>query len=120
MFEMKGDEVCINIFELIHDHFPQERLMELAESIGCADTVINAVADQLLGGWTENGFCGFTGTDNTPIDKGRRKIAEGANEAARTEIRRLESKLEFSEKTKDEYMNKYFELYHMGYQPELP
>jgi hypothetical protein len=123
MFKMKGDEACINIFDLIHEYLPEERHQELAESLSCSDVVIDAVVDQILGGWTENGFCGASTSEvepKTPLDIARRKIAKGANEASKNEIERLERSLAFMEKTKNEYMNKYFELYHMGYQPELP
>lgn len=125
MFKLDGDEAKINIYDLLHDGLPDERKQELAESLTCADYVIKAVADQILEGWTENGFhggeiCSVDSGSLSPLQKARLRVADGAGEQARKEIERLQSQLKNEVRLKNEYMDKYLELYLAGYVPSLP
>jgi hypothetical protein len=118
MFKLDGDKACIDIFTLLHDYVPEDRKQELAESLSCADAVINNVVDQLLDGSTEHGFSGSEYCPGnvpeslSPLQKARRRIAEQSGEVAAKEIARLQRLVNSQTKRADEYAEKYFELYH--------
>ena len=77
----------------IFDNLPRDSVLELIESLSCSELVIKHVADQLLEGWTENGYHGSKCTGLTPsteINIARDKIAKGADDIAKDRIAELE------------------------------
>ena len=80
--------------EDIFDNLPKNSVLELIERLSCSEIVIKHVADQLLEGWTENGYCGSMNinslTPSTEISIARDKIAKGADILARNRILELE------------------------------
>lgn len=113
IFAMDDDgKLSINIFDLIHQ-LPESRHIELAESISCSNVIITHVMDQVLKGCTENGFSGVWSTSyNEPLQKYRMQIAKQSTDVAKSQIEDLERRLEAMEKSRDEYSDKYFKLYH--------
>lgn len=125
MFTIKNDNFCINIYDLIHDCLPEDKHLEMAESLSCSDVVIKHVVDQIINGWTENMSHGAESSSieekyHTPLQKARRRIANESSEVAKVEIERLQWLLESVQEQKNEYMNKYFDMYHNQYNPSLP
>ena len=77
----------------IFDALSHDATLELIESLSCSEIVIKHVADQLLEGWTENGYHGSICSGLTPstqINGARDKIAKGANDIATKRIAELE------------------------------
>lgn len=77
----------------IFDNLPKSAVLELIESLSCSEVVIKHVADQLLEGWTENGYHGDISSGLTPsteICTARDKIAKGAGDIANKRILELE------------------------------
>ena len=104
----------------------QEEKLRLIETLSCEDAIIKHVTDQLLEGWTENSYHGYTGTDaaepTTPLDKGRRRIALGAGAVAKEEIARLVRQLSRATQWQRAYCDWGFELekqvYDLGGKPK--
>ena len=81
----------------IFDNLPKDSVFELIESLSCSEVVIKHVADQLLEGWTENGYHGSICSGLTPstqINAAKDKIAKGANDIATKRIAELERMVE--------------------------
>ena len=77
----------------IFDNLSHDSTLELIESLSCSEVVIKHVADQLLEGWTENGYHGSVSSGLTPstqICAARDKIAKGAGDVASKRILELE------------------------------
>jgi predicted helicase len=97
----KEGKLEIDFHELLSNISKDDKL-KLLESFACDDVVIQHVTDQLLGGWTENGYCGGSlctaATDTTNVnvpalDRAWREIAKNSGDIAKREIERLESAL---------------------------
>jgi len=112
-FSMSDEGVLsIDVFYLIHE-LPDNRHIELVESLSCSNAVITHVMDQVLDGCTENGFSGSWSTNYTePLQEYRMRIAKQSNDVAKKQIEELERRLKDMEELKDEYCEKYFKLYH--------
>lgn len=85
--------------------------IELIESLACDDAIIKHVTDQILGGWTENMFCGASecGQSDTPyfaLDKARREIAKRSSEVAKETIENLEKTIARQKQELAEYHEK--------------
>ena len=77
----------------IFDNLPEDSVLGLIESLSCSEVVIKHVADQLLEGWTESGYCGSTCINlkpSTEINIARDKISKGAGDIAKNRILELE------------------------------
>ena len=84
----------------IFDNLPSDKVIELIESLSCSEVVIKHVADQLLQGWTENGYHGSISSGLTPsteICAARDKIAKGAGDVASKRILELEQLVKAAE-----------------------
>lgn len=102
--EIKEGKVTIDAYELI-DNFSGEEKLKLIECLACQNEIIKHVADQIISGWTENGWHGSKGYSETPfteLDKARRFVAENSGELAKKEIQKLENLV----KVKEEFLNK--------------
>lgn len=101
--------------ELIELISPED-LVEFTQSLSCWDEVIKHVAEQIIHGQTEGGYSGSEtltqSKPSTPLQSARRDIAINSSDIAKREIEGLQKSLAVMEKLKDEYMNKYFDLYH--------
>ena len=116
------DNILINIFDLLKTMEGTNKI-ELIDALACEDEVIKYVADQIIYGSTELGSHGseyFGGDTLSPLQEAKRAISISANDIANREIRGLEFSLKMAKMHQNEYMNKYFELYHAGYRPDLP
>jgi hypothetical protein len=70
---------------------------QVIETLSCDDAIIAAVASQIVDGWTEAGYHGYTSYSpkpSTALDLAKRYCAEGSSEVAKEQIRRLESMAE--------------------------
>lgn len=72
---------------------------EALESLACHPEVLKHVTAQLLDRWTENGWHGATtgaapAECFTPLDKARRRLAEGANDFRGTYCKELVKELD--------------------------
>lgn len=97
----------------IFDNLPKDAVLELIESLSCSEIVIKHVADQLLEGWTENGYHGSKCSGLTPsteINIARDKIAKGAGDIAAKRIAELERLVESAEELAKEGWDAYHEL----------
>lgn len=104
--------LSIDAFHLLHE-LPEDRHVELAESLACSNVVISHVMDQVLHGCTENGFSGSWSTSyDEPLQKYRMQIAKQATEVAKSQIEELERRLEMEKEEKKKYSDLYFDLYH--------
>ena len=112
-FKMDDDgNLSVDMFHLLHK-LPENRHVELVESLSCSNAVITHVMDQVLEGCTENGFSGSWSTSySEPLQEYRMQIAKQSNDVARKQIEELQRRLEASEEQKNEYIDKYFKLYH--------
>ena len=94
-------KITIDAYELI-DAFTGEEKLKLIECLACQDEVVKHVADQIIDGWTENGWHagrGYSETPFTELDKARRFVAEHSGELASKEIKRLESLVKMKEES---------------------
>ena len=110
--KLEGDDLKINIVDLLGS-LSGEQEQQLIEQLSCSDTIIKHVTDQLIEGLTDGGHSGFIdcgGEATTPLSIAIRKVAKSSSELATKEIETLERSLSFSEKSKNEYMNKYLDL----------
>ena len=88
----KDGKLVIDVQD-IFDNLPKHSVLELIESLSCSELVIKHVADQLLVGWTENGYHGSMCNNlnpSTEIMIARDKISKGASDTATKRIKELE------------------------------
>ncbi len=82
---IENGKVVLDYCELFDEADGQE-LKLLVQSLACQDSIVQHVADQLLEGWTEDGYhggrCGDATESHTPLNKARRRIALGAGKIA--------------------------------------
>ncbi len=110
------DGLCIDISELLDSIAPEDK-SELFKHIACDSQVIKDVTDQILDGWTEDGWHGrrLIEASEDPkewegIDRARRDIAKRSGELAEKEIERLETALASEKKRNQELENKLYAL----------
>lgn len=109
---LTDDNLTINIIDLLGS-LSHEQEQQLIESLSCSDTVIKHVADQISQGSTENGHSGWescSGAATTPLSIAIRDCAKSSSELAKKEIENLERNLASTEKQKQSYMDKFYEL----------
>ncbi|AUR83201.1 coil containing protein [Vibrio phage 1.032.O._10N.261.54.F5] len=88
--------ITVNYFDMI-ERMPDSEKVELAEQLSCEDAVIKHVVDQLLGGWTENGYRGSLSSSDLPsteLEICRERLGKIGNRLLRNEVKRLRNKLE--------------------------
>ena len=113
IFKMDDEgKLTIDAFHLLHE-LPENRHIELAESLSCSNMIITHVMDQVLQGCTENGFSGpWTTSYNEPLQKYRMQIAKQSTEVAKSQIEELQRRLEMEKEQTKKYSDMYFKLYH--------
>lgn len=93
--KLKGNDLCIDAQEMMETILREHP--ELVESVSCDDRVIDFVAQQIMGKWTENGYHGSTGEAHSiqygGLDKAWRDVARASGDVAKREIERLEAAL---------------------------
>lgn len=94
----------------------EEDKLAFMQSLSSSESVIKHVSDQIIIGCTEDGYSGsFSGVESKPhtaLQTAVRDISINSSDIAKNEIESLQRALAVSEKVKDEYMNKYFDLIH--------
>ena len=84
----------LSMYDVLHN-LPEDARTLLIESMACADEIIKNVMDQVLDGYTDNGFAGSTCFNrNTPLMIARNRIAKSASDVAKREIAELERKIQ--------------------------
>jgi len=113
IFKMDDEgKLSIDVFHLLHE-LPEDKHVELAESISCSNVVITHVMDQVLHGCTENGFEGSWSTSyGEPLQKYRMQIAKQSTEIAKKQIEELERRLKSQTEETEKYSDMYFKIYH--------
>jgi len=110
---IENGKVVLDYCELLGEAEGRE-LELLVQSLACQDDLVRHVADQLLEGWTEDGYHGGKVGDasgsGTPIDKARRRIALGADKVAKETIEALQRALKQAEERSAEGWSKYHKL----------
>lgn len=99
--------------EDIFDNLPSDSITELIERLSCSEQVIKYVADQLLEGWTENGYHGSIGrclVPSTELEIARGKIEKGAGDIATKRIAELESLVKSAESSTQAAWDAYHKL----------
>ena len=106
------DNLTINIVDILTSLSEQQE-QQLIEQLSCSEAIIKHVSDQIIHHLTENGFSGYVSGGagvSTSLDSAVRNIAKANSEIARREIESLERNLAASDKIKDEFMTKYYDL----------
>ena len=89
--------------------------VDFMQSLSCHDSVIKHVADQITTGMTDGGYSGSEtitqSKPSTPLQSARREVAKLSGDVAKKEIERLERELERMTEQRDEFQDKYFNLY---------
>jgi hypothetical protein len=92
----KDGELAIDLHSLLNQVSGEDKIA-LIESLSCDEEIIKHVTDQILEGFTENGYFGSTGfgesEPRTALDRARREIAKGASELAKEEIGAMENRV---------------------------
>lgn len=90
--------------------------LHFMQSLSSHEIIIKHVADQIINGCTEDGYSGscsaVSSKPSTALQAAIREISINSSDIASGEIKSLQDALERMECLKDEYMNKYFDLYH--------
>lgn len=110
--KLDGDDLKINIIDLLSS-LSGEQESQLIEQLSCSDSIIKHVSDQIIHGLTDNGYSGFTSCGHqatTPLSLAIRNVSKASSNLSKKEIKKLERCLSTSEKSKNEWMNKYYDL----------
>ena len=102
------------LLELIED----EDKIHFLQSLSCNESVLKHVADQIVHGRTEDGYHSSIGeaksAPNTSLQRAVRQIAKNSSAIADEQIAELERKLKELEKSREEWRNKYYDIWHNG------
>ena len=94
----------------------EEDKLDFMQSLSSSESVIKHVSDQIINGCTEGGYSGsysaVSSEPSTALQSAIREISINSSDIASGEIKSLQDALARMEHLKDEYMNKYFDLYH--------
>lgn len=92
--------ICVDASDLI-DILDDDGRKEIIENLACHDSIIMLVATQIVEGWTEAGYHGYTTygpLPSTPLDEAKRYLAKSASDVAKQQIERLETIAVYAEK----------------------
>lgn len=89
--------LILDLHSILEQVQPEQK-REMLESLSCDDEVIDFVAQQIIGRWTESGYGGgsFVHALAAPyggLDKAWRDVAKASGDIARREVQRLEEAL---------------------------
>jgi hypothetical protein len=85
----------LDVYDVLHDVINGEQRQNLIESLSCHDEVINHVVEQLVDGYTFNGFSGSWSTSrNTAIQKARDAIYGQSDKIARKTLEELTDRIQ--------------------------
>ena len=109
----RDGDVSINFLDIMDNTSPEFKL-NLIEVLACEDTIIKHVMDQVLHGYTENGYSGTVVVDNlrigSELQKARDCVMKQGNKLLVVELKRLRRVLENRHKYQDEGWNQYHKL----------
>ena len=86
--------------EDLFDNIPEQSIPDIIERLSCSDQIIKHVIDQVLEGWTENGYHGSIGSTLTPstgLEIAKERVAKGAGDVANKRIIELEGLVKSAE-----------------------
>jgi len=109
--------ICFNAADLI-DSLDDEGRKEIIELLACHDAIIMLVAMQIVEGWTEAGYHGYTSygpLPSTPLDKAKRYLAKSASDVAKEHIERLEKSAADAQKQFSDEQTKRIDAEHRIY-----
>jgi hypothetical protein len=93
---LEGHHLKVDVSDLISELDATE-VRYVVDSLSCHEDVIKDVTDQILGGWTDGASRGWSHSGDAhphcALDIARRRIAEGASDVARQEIKDLKKSL---------------------------
>lgn len=104
-------QIPVDGFISMISRLPDNERKEFMKHLACDDQVIKDVAEQILTGWTEDGWHGPKTIDAQAdtvnkfahsIDRAAREVAKRSGEVAKREIERLEKALAESEERRNE------------------
>lgn len=104
--------LSLNVADLI-EKLDDDGRQQVIQTLACQAEVIEAVAQQIVSGWTEAGNHGYTSygpMPHTALDKARRLVAKSASDNAKAAIERLEQIAVDAEKRACEFQTKLIEL----------
>ena len=102
----------INLYEILHDSITGEQRENLIQSLSCADEVIGHVAEQIIDGYTYNGFSGTWSTSrNTALQQARQRLAENTDYAVKRTIEDMEKQIEDLKSNLEYYRTNYVRAY---------
>lgn len=108
----------INIHDLLSTISKEQRL-ELIQHFAVVSEVIDEVANQIIDGYTSEGWHGSTGYGGNPdakfgLDGARMRIAKASGDIAAKEIERLGDALKRAEAAQNKGWDAYHELMNRG------
>ena len=112
--KLNNDDLTINVVDLLGS-LTGEQSLQLIEQLSCSESVIKHVADQLLEGWTENGYHGSISSGLTPsteICAARDKIAKGAGDIFHKRMLELEGLVKSAESLTQAGWDAYHKIAH--------
>jgi hypothetical protein len=91
-YSVDGTTISIEVSEILSS-MPKEQLVSIIQSLSCMGEVINHVMDQVLDGYTIDGYCGSAGLLTskylTPLEEARVRVAMQADSTAAKTIEEL-------------------------------
>lgn len=104
--------LTVNVADLI-GQLDDEGRQHVIQTLACQSEVIEAVAEQIVDGWTEAGYHGYISygpMPHTALDKARRLVAKSAPANAEKAIERLERIAVDAEKRASDLQTRLIEL----------
>lgn len=97
MIKIVGEELIVNLYDLVLEHASGADVLRLAEVLSCKDEIIEFVMQQVFEGLTTNRWAGSMRINDdaqalSPLEQFRRRVAKESPDLARDEIERLERK----------------------------
>lgn len=96
--KLVGNTIQLEIFDVLHEAITSEQRQELIESLTCHNEVINHVVEQLVDGYTYNGYAGsWSSSRNTAIQNARDAIYAAHGKIEERTLRELKDKIQYLE-----------------------
>lgn len=98
----------IDVYEILHDILKASDRQDLIQSLACTDDIIQHVMDQVLEGFTYDGYRGSECQSmNTPLQQARLRIVKECEYVARHTIADFERRVKSLEDQVEHYRTHY-------------